>query len=79
MSVFCRRACVRFIGDESGASSVDYVTITAICLAIVFAASSVISSGVEALVTDTADVLETLDPPEGFFRPVLATGFARAD
>lgn len=51
----------RFLGDESGAVTVDWVVLTAAVVALAISAFFGISGGVDFLTTDTATYLEQQD------------------
>ena len=69
LTLFCRRACTRFIADEAGAISVEYVAITAACVAIAYAALNVFAGGVEDLVSEMSAHFVELNPTDSFLTP----------
>lgn len=55
-----------FWADQSGGTAVEWVTIAAASLAMLFAAMAFVSGGVENLATDTAQLSSNLDVANGF-------------
>jgi hypothetical protein len=55
----------RFLCSEDGASAVSWVALTASALAILLAAMSLVSGGVENLAEDTRNTMANFHPEEG--------------
>ena len=67
----------RFLADESGAVTVDWVVLTAALVGLGLAVMSVVSGGIETLSTSISDDLGSIEPnKDNFFGNNSTTGGA---
>ena len=73
MAAQTANAVVAFCTDESGATTVAWVTLTAAGLAVLLSAFSLVSGGTENLTRDTAQQVANFDVANGFITPAPVT------